>query len=394
MDWISLRVCRSAGIPALFAAVLVLPIAAAAEPPEQPQIRVARLIRDLGASDFSRRQQADEQLTKLGHASREQLEQALADEDVEVRLRAKRLLERLKLDDLWNAAVVDYPSQGEPASKVLAALAAQSGNHIHIGDPYGNFAEKKLDVNYAHMSYWEAVDDICFRTANRIRPHYDMHTPGIVISGGTPPKYPRAYGGPVRAQIIGARRVFIEEINYEEPKADLTHSFQINLQFTWEDRFRMVGYAVQPELVEGLTDNQVVISAAQPGGGGWNATTRGLRQVASSIKLNPVPVSAKAFDVFKIRWGLIAVGEPAVLEIADLQPEKTYAQDDLAVKIESLEKQPTAKVVLSLVVMRDLAMPEPQEVIFQEYEAELLDAEGRRFACKAKPTRSVIAASS
>ena len=272
---------------------------------------MARLIRELGASDYSKRQRADDQLAKLGPAGRAQLEQALTDEDVEVRLRAKRLLDRLKLDELWAPATVSYPAQGEPASKALAALAAQTGNHIHVGDPYGSFAEKTLDVNYERMSYWEAVDDICARSENRIRPHYDMHTPGIVVSAGAPPRYPRAYGGPVRAQITGARRVFIEEINYEEQKAELTHSFQINLQFGWEDRFHLVGYATQPELVEAVTDNHVVASASQPAGGGWNATTRGLRQVTASIKLNPVPVSAKAFDVFTIRWGLIAVGEAA-----------------------------------------------------------------------------------
>jgi hypothetical protein len=338
------------------------------------------LIRELGASDFSTRERADAQLARLGHVPREQLQQALLDDDVEVRLRARRLLDRLKLDDLWAPAIVKYEAHGEPASKVLQALATQSGNHVHIGDPYGSFADKVLDLKQGPMSYWEAVDDICNRTGNRIRPHYDMHTPGIVVSAGAPPKYPRAYGGPVRGQITGARRVFIEELNYDEEKAELTHSFQMNLQFTWEDRFRIVGYATQPELVEVVTDNHVIGSAAVPGGGGWNATTRGLRQVTASLKLNPIPVSARAFDVFKIRWGLIAVGEPAVLEMTKIDPGTTQAQDDVAARIDSVEKQPTtSKYVLTLTVTRDLAMPEPQEVVFQEYEVEMFDAQGRAF---------------
>jgi hypothetical protein len=223
------------------------------------------------------------------------------------------------------------------------------------------------------------VDDICQRTGNRVRAHYDMHTPGIVVSAGTPPLFPRAYSGPVRAQITGARRVFIEELHYEERKAELNHSFQINLQFTWEDRFHIVGYATQPELVEVVTDNHVIGSAAQPAGGSWNATTRGLRQVTASLKLNPVPVSAQRFDVFKIRWGVIAAGDPSVLEINEVAADRMFAQHDLAVRIESIEKQLPAKHTLSLVVTRDLAMPDPQEVVFQEYEVELFDAEGRAF---------------
>jgi hypothetical protein len=346
-------------------------------PPSEP--RVARLVRELGAPEYARRRQADDELKQLGRAGREELQKALTHADVEVRLRAKKLLEKIDLDDLFGSPAVNYQAQSEPASKVLAALAARSGNHIHVGDPYGAFAEKTLDVDYSQMTYWEALDDLCGQTGNRIRPHYDLHTPGIVVSAGAPPKFPRAYGGPVRAQITSARRVFIEELNYEEQKAELTHSFQINLQFTWEDRFRVVGYATGPELVEGVTDNHVIISATQPSASGWNATTRGMRQVTASMKLNPVPVSATKFDVFSIRWGLIAVGDPAVVELADPAAEKTAAQDDLALRVDSIDKQPGAKCLLTLSVMRDLALPDPHEVVFQEYEVELLDAAGRAF---------------
>ena len=292
---------------------------------------------------------------------------------------ATRLLDRLRLEDLWRPALVNLHAKGQKASQILVSLAAQSGNHIHVGDPYGNFADAPLDIAFTGKSYWEAVDDICGRTGNRIRPHYDMHTPGIVVSAGAPPQYPRAYGGPVRGEITGARRVFIEELNYEEHQAELTHSFQINLRFSWEDRFRIVGYATQPELVEAVTDNQVVCSAAQPSGGGWNATTRGLRQVTASVKLNPVPTSASAFSTFSVRWGLIAVGDPATLAITDFTPEKSHAQDDLAARIELVEKQPAAKCAVVLTVSRDLAMPDPHEVIFQEYEVELLDSQNRAY---------------
>jgi hypothetical protein len=381
MDGTRSWTCRRAGKLAVAALALgtMGRLAAAADAPQPQDVRVARLIRELGARDYVVRERADAELASLGRASRAQLEQALTHQDVEVRLRAKRLLDHLKLDELWDPAVVEPKAKGQLASTVLAALAAQSGNHIHVGDPYGSFAEKRLESDLAPTSYWQAVDEICLQSGNRIRPHYDMHTPGIVVSAGTPPLYPRAYGGPVRGQITGARRVFIEELNYDEHKAELTHSFQVNLQFTWEDRFSIVGYATQPELVEAVTDNHVICSASQPAGGGWNATTRGLRQVTASIKLNPVPVSAKAFDVFTVRWGLIAVGEPAVLEIEHFDPQRVHAQDDLAARVESIEKQSASKYAVTVLVTRDLALPEPHEVIFQEYEVELLDADGRKF---------------
>ena len=181
------------------------------------------------------------------------------------------------------------------------------------------------------------------------------------------------------AQVTSARREFIEELNYEDQKAELTHNFKLNLQFIWEDRFRLVGYATQPELVEALTDEHVTVSAAQNHGGGWNATSRGLRQVAASLKLNPVPITSKSLVVLKIRWGLVAIGEPATLDVADLAVDKLHAQDDVGLRIESIEKQTGGKFLISLSVVRDLVNPDPQEIVFQEYDVELIDAEGRAF---------------
>ena len=147
----------------------------------------------------------------------------------------------------------------------------------------------------------------------------------------------------------------------------------------WEDRFRLVGYATQPELVEALTDEQAVVSAQASHGGGWNATSRGLRQVAASLKLNPVPITSRSLSVLKIRWGLVAIGEPAVLELLDLAPERLHTQDDVGMRIEAVEKQGAGKYVVSVSVVRDLANPEPHEIVFQEYDVELVDEQGRPF---------------
>jgi hypothetical protein len=344
-----------------------------------PEVRVARLIKDLGARDFPQRESAQAQLRRLGSQSRQQLEKALQDADPEVRLRAEQVLEQLKVEAIWEPSRVTLRASGETASKILLALAEQSGNQIHVGDPYGTFAEKPIDVDYRNVCYWEAVDDICKQTGNRLRPHYDTHTPGVVVSAGSPGDFPRAYAGPVRAQITSVKRQFIEELNYEESKSELTHSFHVNLQFNWEDRFRIVGYAAQPELAEGVTDNHVIISAAQPAGGGWNATTRGLRQVTATLKLNPIPVSAASLSTFTVRWGLVAVGEPATLVLSRLEPGTLQSQDDVSARIDSVDKQSVGKYLVTLAIERDLAMPDPYEIMFREYEVELVDTKDRPF---------------
>jgi hypothetical protein len=342
-------------------------------------IRVANLVKDLGDADFATRRGAYQRLAKLGAIPRTELEQSLTHADPEVRLRAGQLLEAIRADELWAPRLITLQATDLPAAEIFKQLAAQAGNHIHVGDPYGQFADARLSVNFVGQQYWQAIDEVCRSTGNRVRPHYDAQSPGMVVSAGSPGDYPRAYSGPVRGLITSAKRHFIEELNYEAGKSELTHSFHLNLQFNWEDRFAIVGYATQPELVEGVTDNAVILSAAQPAGGGWNATSRGLRQVTASLKLNPIPVSAKTLETFTIRWGLIAVGEPKTIELKQFEVDKPHAQDDVVLSIDAIEEPTVGKYILTLNVMRDLALPDPQEILFREYEVELFDQNGTAF---------------
>ena len=43
--------------------------------------------------------------------------------------------------------------------------------------------------------------------------------------------------------VTHARRVFAEELDYEQLEAEQSHTFQLDLQAMWEDRFRLVKLA-------------------------------------------------------------------------------------------------------------------------------------------------------
>ena len=68
-------------------------------------------------------------------------------------------------------------------------------------------------------------------------------------------------------RLCPARRVFTEELDHETGNTEVAHNFQLTLQFTWEDRFRLVAFRSQAELVEGVTDNHARVSATGSGGG-------------------------------------------------------------------------------------------------------------------------------
>jgi hypothetical protein len=147
----------------------------------------------------------------------------------------------------------------------------------------------------------------------------------------------------------------------------------------WEDRFRLVAYRSQPELVEALTDKKVPLSATQPAGSGWNVANQGMQQLSMELRLHPPTTQARMLETLKLRWGLIAVGDMATLEVTDFTSAKPHCQDDLELSIENMQESPGARYEMTLVAHRDLVIPEPQEILFQENDIELLDVNGRPF---------------
>ncbi len=300
-----------------------------------------------------------------------------------MRLQRGDFWSELKIDQLWNASQRRTPGPRQIGrGSSVAQLADAHGQPRSHRRSLRKFRRKSSWTStIGPADYWQAVD-------RNLRSRWQPHPPALRHAHAGHRGQRRhdrqvsasAYGGPVRGEITSARRVFIEELNYEEQKSELTHGFQVNLKFTWEDRFQIVGYAGQPELVEAVTDNHVVLLVRATLG---KCLERHYARIAAShgqhLKLNPVPVTAQSFDMFTVRWGLIAVGEPAVLEIKEVRTAKTFAQDDVAASITAIERGPGGKLSLTLSVTRDLAMPDPREVIFQEYTVEVMDGDGRKF---------------
>jgi predicted secreted protein len=354
------------------------PVSAQDGKPAPPQ-RVARLIRDLGAADFGVRQNADEQLARLGPGIRRELEAALESDDAEVCLRAQRLLDRVKVAELWSASIVHYAGDGEPLSKAFDALASQAGNHVLMGDHYAPATDPRLSLALRPAGYWESVDELCRRTGNHVRPNFDIQSAGLVVASGPPGKYPTAYAGPLRVQITSARRAFSEDLDYENRKSDVTHTFQLNLQLMWEDRLRLVAYTSQPELIEAVPNQGRSLAAAQPANAGWNVATSSTRQVNANLRIVPPPAAAKTLEVLRLKWGLVAVGDMQTANISPVQSQQRHQQDDLLVTIENVEQQSAARCELSLIVARELTLPEPHEILLEENAVALLDQHRRRY---------------
>ena len=146
---------------------------------------------------------------------------------------------------------------------------------------------------------------------------------------------------------------------------------------TWEERFRLLGYTTQPELVEARTNIGQLLTAVQPSTGSWNTVTPKSRHISTTLRLSPPPSGATQLDMLKLRWPLFAVGDRQSIVLTDLAAGRTAQQEDLELAIESIDKQSGGRYELVLIVSRDRATPEPAEIMFQENEVELFDSAAR-----------------
>lgn len=350
-----------------------------AQAPANDGTRVAKLIDQLSASNFKLRDAASAELAEMGTASREQLVAALKHKDPEVRLRASDLLARIDVELLWGSPKLAFKCDNLPIEKALDQLAEKTGNHVLAGERYGSFEEASLTLDLPQASFWQALDTLCSQTGNHVRPHYNPRQPGLVVVSGKPGSQPLAYAGPLRAQLASARRIFHEDLDYETGKSELTHTFLFNLQVIWEDRFRLVAYRSQPEIVSALTDTGMELLPQDKETPTWNVASPGIRQLSASLRLSPPPRAAKTLSKLVLQWEMIAVGSMRSMQIAPALAEARMRSEDAELLVEKIEERPGGRYLFTVLVSRDLITPEPADALLHENELELTDAAGRPF---------------
>ena len=364
-------------------AVLVVAVPAYAQPATgadgEQQIRVARLVERLGAPAYEDRLAAREELENLGLETRRELQRAAASADLEVRLQAIQLLRQLAEEELWLGSRIESLAPGAEASELLEQIGGATGNRLLLGDQYGTFNDTELTLDCQDALFWKVLDDLCRQTGNHVRPRYDASQGGLVVVAGSPGQYPIAYAGPLRAQITSARRVFTEDLDYENLKSETSHSFQFNMQVMWEDRFRLVAYRSPPRVVEIVTDGGEPVAATQSAGSSWNVIGSGNRRVALDLRLHPPSTAVQSLDTMRLEWELIAVGEMAAIDVTDLAEPSEHRQDDVVLRVHDVVAKQGSRYEATVTVLRALVVPEPQDALIEDNSVELCDEQGRSF---------------
>jgi hypothetical protein len=339
--------------------------------------RVARLIDQLGSERYSERASATSELAKLGTSARSQLEAASQSPDPEIRMRAGELLGQLRALDLWAPSMIDCRLQNQPVSRVVAYLAEQSGNHIRLSDLNGKYNDRQVSLNFPVGTFWQVLDEACRQSNNRVRCHYDTREVGFLLTAGAASSAPTAYAGPFRAQITRLVRTFSDRLDFGEDGPQRLHAFDIDVQMIWEDRFRLVGFRSNPVIVEATTSTGESLTPVQGVAGNWQACAASTKQLQSRLGLSPPPVAAHQLDRLTLRWSMMAIGEMRQLEMDELMEGRRTARDGVQAVIDAIDRRDRDRVEIACVVSRDISLPDPAEIVFQEYRLDLHDAEGR-----------------
>ena len=153
------------------------------------------------------------------------------------------------------------------------------------------------------------------------------------------------------------------------------------MQLVWEERFGMIAYRNNPELIGAVAGGQPLPASTTPvTNNGWNMTGDGLRQTTAKISLPPPSTGAKQLDQMTLKWSLIAVGDMVSLDCDNPTAGRTAHQDDVDLRVETFEPQRDGRYEMTLSINREMTMPEPPDLVFQEYRIEMFDDKGQAFS--------------
>jgi hypothetical protein len=155
------------------------------------------------------------------------------------------------------------------------------------------------------------------------------------------------------------------------------HAFDIDVQMIWEDRFRLVGFRTNPLVVEATTSTGESLTPVQGVAGNWQACGASTKQLQARLGLSPPPVAAKELSRLVLKWSLMAIGEMRALELKDLAKVREASRDGVHLVIDSMERRDRDRLEVACVVTREVTLPDPAEILFQEYRLDMQDGDGR-----------------
>ena len=225
---------------------------------------VAKLVRQLDATEKVRREDAEQHLLKLGSRVLILLpDTAGASAEVKLRLaRVRTQLETQRGEEEVLPSHVTLSGDDLSLGKVISAIQEQTGNKVvDFREQFGQQADKKvLKLDFDKVPFWLAFDQLLDQAGLAIYQY--SGEPGLSLVNRAGNELPRAN----RGVYAGAFRIEATDVAARRDLRDPTgQSLRINVDVAWEPRLAPIAITQAGESVTATGDNGEVLPAGPRG---------------------------------------------------------------------------------------------------------------------------------
>ena len=226
------------------------------------RLSVRRLVGQLDAPVLAQREEAEKKLIEMGPAVLDLLPAINERTPAEIQQRIGRIrqkVERAAGEDAGRASLVTLKADSMPLSKVLTALADQSGNQIvDYRKEFGHVVtDPPVTVDLAKAPFWQAFDTVLDQSGMAVYPYGGQ----IRVIGRMQGQVPRAaaasYAGPFRLEPI-------EMLAQRDLRLPANRSLRVMVEIAWEPRLKPIFFRQRMADVAVIDDHGARVELQNP----------------------------------------------------------------------------------------------------------------------------------
>jgi hypothetical protein len=142
---------------------------------------IARLVQQLGDSQFIKREAAFQELKQRGPVALPALRKALKSNDAEIRRRAEELVpileKRADSERVLTPSKIKFGCKEKPLGDVLKDLNKQTNYRFQIAEKDKALAERKITLATEELPFWDALDRLC----QQARVQYELNANDVTL---------------------------------------------------------------------------------------------------------------------------------------------------------------------------------------------------------------------
>ena len=322
-------------------------------PTAEQTAAVAKLVRQLDLAEKTRRDEAEQQLLKLGTAVLPLLpESASASAEVKLRLaRVRTQLETLRGEEDVKSRAVTLSGEALPFAEVIATIEKQTGNKlVDFRGQFGQQADAKTaKLALEKAPFWAALDQMLDSVGMTVYQY--SGEPGLALVNRASTELPRHN----RGTYAGAFRIEATDVTARRDLRDPNgQALRVQVEVAWEPRLAPIALSQSSDAISAVGDNGQVLAP------GSDSELEAMVNPGESSVLVPLAFSLppRAMNKIATLKGNLSVLLPG--------PVESFRFEKLTAGAKSDQRRGGVKVILDQVRQNNLVWEVRVRVVFDK----------------------------